>query len=244
MKKNTLALTTALALGSVLSVAYANEAAQSSVEQVTPPKTITYPTTQKVDVVDDYFGTKVSDPYRWLEDDLSPETAEWVKAQNAVTFDYLSKIPYREQIEERITKLMDYEKQSQPFKEGKFTYFYKNDGLQNQDVLYRQLGDGEAEIFLDPNTFSEDGTTSLAGVSFSRDGSLVAYSISEGGSDWRKVIVLDTETKKPVGETLVDIKFSGISWFGNQASITQVMTSQKGVNFLRRQTNTSSTFIN
>ena len=151
MKKNTLALTTALALGSVLSVAYANEAAQSSVEQVNP-KAITYPTTQKVDVVDDYFGTKVSDPYRWLEDDLSPETAEWVKAQNVVTFDYLSKIPYREQIEQRITKLMDYEKQSQPFKEGKFTYFYKNDGLQNQDVLYRQLGDGEAEIFLDPNT--------------------------------------------------------------------------------------------
>ncbi len=215
MKKNTLALATALALGSVLSVAHANEAAQSSVEQVTS-KAITYPTTQKVNVVDDYFGTKVSDPYRWLEDDLSPETAEWVKAQNAVTFDYLSKIPYREQIEERITKLMDYEKQSQPFKEGKFTYFYKNDGLQNQDVLYRQLGDGEAEIFLDPNTFSEDGTTSLAGVSFSRDGSLVAYSISEGGSDWRKVIVLDTETKKPVGETLVDIKFSGISWLGNQ----------------------------
>ncbi|CAI2306691.1 prolyl oligopeptidase family serine peptidase [Vibrio parahaemolyticus] len=215
MKKNTLAFATALALGSVLSVAHANEAAQSSVEQVTP-KAITYPITQKVDVVDDYFGTKVSDPYRWLEDDLSLETAEWVKAQNAVTFDYLSKIPYREQIEERITKLMDYEKQSQPFKEGKFTYFYKNDGLQNQDVLYRQLGDGEAEIFLDPNTFSEDGTTSLAGVSFSRDGSLVAYSISEGGSDWRKVIVLDTETKKPVGETLVDIKFSGISWLGNQ----------------------------
>ncbi|EJG1733290.1 S9 family peptidase [Vibrio parahaemolyticus] len=215
MKKNTLAFATALALGSVLSVAHANEAAQSSVEQVTP-KAITYPITQKVDVVDDYFGTKVSDPYRWLEDDLSPETAEWVKAQNAVTFDYLSKIPYREQIEERITKLMDYEKQSQPFKEGKFTYFYKNDGLQNQDVLYRQLGDGDAEIFLDPNTFSEDGTTSLAGVSFSRDGSLVAYSISEGGSDWRKVIVLDTETKKPVGETLVDIKFSGISWLGNQ----------------------------
>ncbi|HHY0578937.1 TPA: prolyl oligopeptidase family serine peptidase [Vibrio parahaemolyticus] len=215
MKKNTLTLATALALGSVLSVAHANEAAQSSVEQVTL-KAITYPTTQKVDVVDDYFGTKVSDPYRWLEDDLSPETAEWVKAQNTVTFDYLSKIPYREQIEERITKLMDYEKQSQPFKEGKFTYFYKNDGLQNQDVLYRQLGDGDAEIFLDPNTFSEDGTTSLAGVSFSRDGSLVAYSISEGGSDWRKVIVLDTETKKPVGETLVDIKFSGISWLGNQ----------------------------
>lgn len=102
MKKNTLALATALALGSVLSVAHANEAAQSSVEQVNP-KAVTYPTTQKVDVVDDYFGTKVSDPYRWLEDDLSPETAEWVKAQNAVTFDYLSKIPYRKQIEERIT---------------------------------------------------------------------------------------------------------------------------------------------
>lgn len=243
MKKNTLAFATALALGSVLSVAHANEAAQSSVEQVTP-KAITSPITQKVDVVDDYFGTKVSDPYRWLEDDLSLETAEWVKAQNAVTFDYLSKIPYREQIEERITKLMDYEKQSQPFKEGKFTYFYKNDGLQNQDVLYRQLGDGDAEIFLDPNTFSEDGTTSLAGVSFSRDGSLVAYSISEGGSDWRKVIVLETETKKPVGETLVDIKFSGISWLGNQGFYYSSYDKPQGVNSPRRQINTSSTFIN
>ncbi|ELR67911.1 Prolyl endopeptidase [Photobacterium marinum] len=177
---------------------------------------VKYPETKKVDVVDEYFGTKVADPYRWLEDDMSQETAKWVKSQNKVTFDYLSHIPYREQIEARLTKLMDYEKVGQPFKEGKYTYFYKNDGLQNQYVLYRQLGDGKEEVFLDPNIFSEDGTTSLAGTSFSKGGSLMAYQISEGGSDWRKVIVLDTETKKQVGEVLVDVKFSELSWLGNE----------------------------
>ena len=146
---------------------------------------------------------------------MSEETAKWVEAQNQVTFDYLEQIPYRDELKERLKTLMDYEKVSAPFKEGDYTYFYKNDGLQNQYVLYRQKGEGEAEIFLDPNTFSEDGTTSLAGISFSEDGSLAAYQISEGGSDWRKVIVLDTESKKQLGETLVDVKFSGISWLGN-----------------------------
>lgn len=178
--------------------------------------TIKYPTTHQVDVVDDYFGTQIKDPYRWLEDDRSEETAHWVAAQNKVTFGYLEQIPYRQTIEQRLTELLDYEKVSSPFKEGKYTYFYKNDGLQNQDVLYRQQGDGKAEVFLDPNTFSEEGTTSLGRVSFSKDGSLVAYSISEGGSDWRKVIVLDAESKKPIGDTLVDVKFSGISWRGNE----------------------------
>ncbi|WP_442792795.1 prolyl oligopeptidase family serine peptidase [Pseudoalteromonas sp. T1lg24] len=177
---------------------------------------MTYPETKKGEVVDTYFDTQVADPYRWLEDDMSEETAQWVKTQNKVTFDYLSQIPYRDKLKERLTKLMDYEKVSAPFKEGKYTYFYKNDGLQNQYVIYRQVEDGEPEVFLDPNTFSDDGTTSLAGITFSKDGSLAAYQISEGGSDWRKVIIIDVETKKQIEDTLVDVKFSGLSWVGNE----------------------------
>lgn len=147
---------------------------------------------------------------------MSEETADWVKAQNKVNADYLSQIPYRDELKASLKNLMDYEKVGAPFKEGNYTYFYKNDGLQNQYVVYRQKGDGEAEVFLDPNKFSEDGTTSLAGLSFSKDGSLAAYQISEGGSDWRKVIIIDVETKKQIEETLVDVKFSGISWIGNE----------------------------
>ena len=178
--------------------------------------TVTYPQTAKGDVVDTYFDQKVADPYRWLEDDRSAETEAWVKAQNAVTFDYLANIPYREQIKQKLAASWNYEKVSAPFKEGKYTYFYKNDGLQNQYVLYRQLEDGSSEVFLDPNTFSADGTTSLAEVSFSKDGSKLAYSISEGGSDWRKIIVIDVETKQPLEPQLVDVKFSGINWYGNE----------------------------
>lgn len=181
----------------------------------TSTASITYPVTKKGDVVDTYFGTQVADPYRWLEDDLSAETGEWVKAQNKVTFDYLAQITYRDAIKQRLTELWNYEKVSAPFVEGDYTYFYKNDGLQNQSVLYRQKAGAEAEVFLDPNTFSADGTTSLAGVNFSEDGKLAAYAISEGGSDWRKVIVLDVESKKQLEPTLIDIKFSGISWLGN-----------------------------
>ena len=167
-------------------------------------------------MVDSYFGEQVADPYRWLEDDMSEETAQWVKTQNKVTFNYLENIPYRDKLKQRLEALMNYEKVSAPFTEGQYTYFYKNDGLQNQYVVYRQKGDEPAEVFLDPNTFSEDGTTSLAGLSFSKDGSLAAYQISEGGSDWRKVIIIDVATKKPIEDTLVDIKFSGISWLGNE----------------------------
>ena len=177
---------------------------------------LSYPQTAKGSVVDSYFEQSIADPYRWLEDDRSSETEAWVKAQNKVTFDYLEQIPYREQIKQKLAASWNYEKVTAPFKEGKYTYFYKNDGLQNQYVLYRQLEDGSSEVFLDPNTFSEDGTTSLAEVSFSKDGSKLAYSISEGGSDWRKIIVIDVETKKQLEPQLVDVKFSGISWFGNE----------------------------
>ncbi len=178
---------------------------------------VTYPETKKVDTVDVYFGTKVPDPYRWLEDDLSDETAEWVKKQNELTFGYLSKIPFRDKIKKRLEKLWNYEKITAPVKHGDYFYFYKNDGLQNQYVLYRSKNeDGTgAEVFLDPNKFSKDGTVSLAGGSFTKDGSLYAYLISEGGSDWRKIIVRDTKTNEIVEDTLIDVKFSGVSWQGN-----------------------------
>lgn len=189
---------------------------------------ITYPETKKVDSVDVYFGTEVKDPYRWLEDDRSEETANWVKAQNEVTFGYLNKIPYRETIRKQLEKIWNYEKIGSPFKEGNYTYYYKNDGLQNQSVLYRKDKDGKEEVFLNPNEFSKDGTTSLGGLSFSEDGSLLAYLISEGGSDWRKLIVIKTENKEIVGDTLVDIKFSGASWNGNEGFYYSSYDKPKG----------------
>ena len=179
-------------------------------------KTMNYPQTAKKEVVDTYFNNKISDPYRWLEDDRSAETAAWVTAQNNVTFAYLDQIPYRDQLKKQLTEKWNYEKIGAPFVEGDFTYYYKNDGLQNQSVLYRKDKSGKEEIFLDPNTFSKEGTTSLADVSFTEDGSLVAYAISEGGSDWRKIIVLNAKDKSVIGETLIDVKFSGISWYKNE----------------------------
>ena len=187
-----------------------------------------YPQTRMDNTVDTYFGTQVSDPYRWLEDGRSAETAQWVKAQNDFTFGYLSKIPYRQAIKEKLEKLWNYEKLSAPFTEGDYTYYYKNDGLQNQSVLYRKDKEGKEEIFLNPNTFSKDGTTSLGDVAFSEDGSLVAYLISEGGSDWRKGIVLDAKTKKAIGDTLVDIKFSSVAWKGNEGFFYSSYDKPKG----------------
>lgn len=179
-------------------------------------KNLKYPVTRKDNVTDTLFGIPVTDPYRWLEDDRSAETAKWVKEQNLVTFGYLSKIPYREEIRNRLSSMWNYEKYSAPFREGDFIYYSKNDGLQNQFVVYRQK-DGEApEVFLDPNKFSADGTISLGEMGFSSDGSLIAYSISEGGSDWRKVIVMNAVKKEIIGDTLTDIKFSGIAWRGNE----------------------------
>ncbi len=175
-----------------------------------------YPVTKKVAQTDQFFGTTVADPYRWLEDDMAEDTKDWVRRQNEVTNAYLDRIPFRDAIRKRLSELWNYEKFSAPFREGAYTYYYKNDGLQNQYVLYRQKDGGTPEVFLDPNKFSKDGTTSLAGMSFTKDGSLCAFQISEGGSDWRKVIVLDTETGKQVGDTLMNVKFSGTSWRGNQ----------------------------
>lgn len=180
---------------------------------------LTYPETRKDETVDTYFGVEVADPYRWLEDDRSSETAEWIREENKVTNQYLSQIPFRKDLEKKLSGMWDYEKIGAPFHEGDFSYFYKNDGLQNQYVLY-QYKKGEdpesARVFIDPNTFAKDGTISLGETSFSKDGSKFAYSISEGGSDWRKVLVMNTETRELIGDTLLDIKFSMLSWKGEE----------------------------
>ncbi len=189
---------------------------------------VKYPPTQKGETVDVYFDTKVADPYRWLEDDKSVETASWVKAQNEVTYDYLSKIPFRDALKSRMEKLWNYEKIGAPTQEGNYTYYSKNNGLQNQSVMYRKDAKGVETLFLDPNTFSKKGTTSLGGVYFSEDGSKVAYSISEGGSDWRKVILMDVESKKILEDTLVDVKFSGVSWKGNEGFYYSSYDKPKG----------------
>ena len=202
--------------------------ATSTVTQKSNPNQLKYPETKKGSVEYSHFGTTVKDPYRWLEDDLADDTKAWVKAQNEVTFGYLNQIPFREKIKKQMTDLWNYEKISSPFKEGKWTYFYKNDGLQQHSVLYRQKGNGTPEVFLDPNKFSADGTTSLAGLSFTKDGSRAAYAISEGGSDWRKIIVIDTESKRQLEDTLVDVKFSGISWRGNDGFYYSSYDKPKG----------------
>ena len=189
---------------------------------------VTYPETTKKPVIDTLFGTAVVDNYRWLEDDRSKETEEWVKAENEVTFNYLEKIPYREQLKSRLSEILNYERIGTPYTEGDYTYFSKNDGLQNQSVVYRTKGDSEPEIFLDPNTFSKDATTSLGSLSFSEDGKTAAYAISEAGSDWRKIIVMDVESKTIKEDTLVDVKFSGISWYKNEGFYYSSYDKPKG----------------
>ena len=176
-------------------------------------ETAAYPDTKKVDTVNVYFGTEVPDPYRWLEDDNSEETEEWVKAENEVTFGYLEQIPFREKIKDRLTQIWDYPKYGTPFKEGDNYFFFKNDGLQNQSVLYIMKGlDAEPEVFLDPNKFSEDGTIALAGLSVSKDGKYFTYSISKSGSDWNEIFVMDVDSRKSLEDNLQWVKFSGMSW--------------------------------
>ena len=179
-------------------------------------QSIKYPETKKGTVADTYFGTQVADPYRWLEDDRAEDTKAWVKEQNVVTNTYLDKIPFRSEIKNQLKEIWNYEKISAPFKEGDYTYFYRNDGLQAQSVLYRKDAKGNTEVFLDPNKFSEKGTTSLSGLSFNKKGNLAAYSISEGGSDWNKIIIINAVTKEKIDETINDVKFSGISWLGDE----------------------------
>ncbi len=201
-----------------------------SCSQPPKPEVISkYPVSAKVDTVDTYFGVEVPDPYRWMENDTAEQTADWVKAQNEVTFGFLDKIPYRAEIKKRLEALNNYEKLGAPFKKGEHIYFYKNDGLQNHYVLYRKKGEqGETEVFLDPNSFSKDGTTRLAGVSFSKDGSRVAYQISKGGADWTEAIVMNAIDKTPLEDTLRDIKFSGISWRGNEGFYFSTYEKPKG----------------
>src|SRR6266851_7107514 len=178
---------------------------------------LSYPETKKVDVVDTYFGTTVADPYRWLEDDNAPEVAAWVAAENKVTFAYLDKIPYRAQLKDRLTKLLNYPKYSAPTRRGDNFIFSKNDGLQNQNVFYIQKGlDGIPELLLDPNKFSADGTSRLGSFTLSHTGKYVGYGISEGGSDWNEMYVLDVATRKPLTDHLEWIKFSSASWRGDE----------------------------
>ena len=189
-----------------------------------------YPQTKKTDSVDDYHGTKVSDPYRWLEDDNSEETKAWVLAQNKTTQQYLSAIPYRHQVKKRLEELWNYPRYSSPFKEGDFYYYYKNDGLQNQSILYRQKGlAGMPEVFLDPNKLSEDGTASLAGMNFSLNSKYAAYSVSQSGSDWRVGYIIDVSTNTKLPEKIDWLKFTGFSWKGDEGFYyTRYPEPQKG----------------
>ena len=194
--------------------------AKKTVSDATPPPipammpTVTYPTTRTDAVSDNYHGTTVADPYRWLEDDNSDETKAWVKTENAVTYDYLAKIPFRDAIHKRFEKIWNFERYGVPFKEGANYYFYKNDGLQNQAVLYKQAKlDGEASVLIDPNTLSNNGTVALGGMAFNRDGSLMALQLSEAGSDWNVAQVMDIKTGKMLTDTLHWLKFSGLAWY-------------------------------
>lgn len=174
---------------------------------------VSYPEVQRGDQVDEYFGTSVADPYRWLEDDRSEETERWVKAQNKVTFQYLAQIPFRGSLKKRLTELWNYEKFSAPFKEGENYYYFKNDGLQNQSVLYKQKTlDGASEVFLDPNTLKEDGTAALGSYSFSKDGDYFAYAINDAGSDWQTIYIKEVESGKKLKEELKWAKFTGMAW--------------------------------
>jgi len=178
---------------------------------------VEYPVSLASDHEDEYWGMKVADPYRWMEDDYSDETKAWVEAQNQVTFGYLDQIPFREKVRQRLEEVWNYTKISAPYTHGDYMYYYKNDGMQNQYVLYRKKGEnGVEELFLDPNKLSEDGTTSLGGTSFTKDGKLFAYGVSIAGSDWRNIYVIDTETGEKLADEIVDAKFTGISWKGNE----------------------------
>lgn len=175
-----------------------------------------YPVATKDNVVDTYFGVQVADPYRWLENDTSQATTAWVEAQNKVTAAYIAEIPFRDRIKERMTELTDYEKIGTPFKKHGKYYFYKNDGLQNQSVLYvKDALDGEARVMLDPNKLSDDGTVALAGISFSNNGKYMAYTISRSGSDWNEIFVIDLATNKLLADHILWSKFGGPAWQGD-----------------------------
>lgn len=195
-------------------------------------KKLVYPQTAKVDTVDVYFGTEVPDPYRWLENDTSAATAAWVEAENKVTNEYLSQIPFREQLLQRLTTLADYEKIGAPFKKHGKYYFFKNDGLQNQSVLYVQDSlDGEPRVFLDPNQLSADGTVALTGIFFSNDGKYAAYTISRSGSDWSEIYVMDATTGQLLEDHIEWAKFTGAAWKGDGFYYSAYDAPAKGKEF-------------
>ncbi|HEV8136527.1 MAG TPA: prolyl oligopeptidase family serine peptidase [Pyrinomonadaceae bacterium] len=217
-----------------LMAAFLTTVARSPIRTVTAkdgkndPK-ISYPESKKVDQVDDYFGTKVADPYRWLEDENSAETKAWVQAQNAVTFAYLDKIPYREKLKARLTELYNYPRVSAPFRRGDTYFFTKNDGLQNQNVFYIQKGvNGKPELFLDPNKFSVDGTSTLSAFEVSKDGKYVAYGTSQGGSDWVTIHVMEIATRNLLNDELNWLKVSGVSWQGDGFYYSRYPQPEKG----------------
>jgi prolyl oligopeptidase len=191
----------------IISACEMNETTKSSLQ---------YPEAKRMETTDNYFGSVIADPYRWLEDDNSQETKNWVDSQNVVTKDYLDQIPFRQVMKDRLQKLWNFPKLSTPFKKGDFWYFYKNDGLQAQSVLYQMktLTDTPV-VFIDPNTFSKDGTVALSSMSFSKDGEYCAYSISKSGSDWNEIFVMKVDDKSLLNDHIEWVKFSGISWLGN-----------------------------
>lgn len=188
-----------------------------------------YPVAKKVDHVDNYFGAKVADPYRWLEDENSGETAEWVQEENKVTFGYLEKIPYRAEVKDRLEKLYNYPKYTAPSRRGEYYFFSKNDGLQNQSVLYIQKGlAGKPEVFIDPNALSKDGTVRLGAFSVSKDAKYAAYGLSSGGSDWQEYHVMEVAAKKPLADDLKWIKSSGVAWQGEGFYYSRYDAPEKG----------------
>ncbi|MBC8042856.1 MAG: S9 family peptidase [Rhizobacter sp.] len=204
-------------LSMLLTTAFITPDAASQTSPSQPQSTaasLTYPQTKKVDQTDDYFGTKVADPYRWLEDDTSAATAKWVEEENKVTFGYLEKIPYRQQIKTRLEKIFNYAKYSAPFKKKEYTFFYKNDGLQNQSVLYIQKGNAAPEVLIDPNSWSADGTVRLAAFEVSADAKYAGYGISKSGSDWQEYKVMDLASRKILDDQLQWVKVSGLAWQG------------------------------
>jgi prolyl oligopeptidase len=188
----------------------------SSDGQITASAPLNTIDTRRGNHVDTYFGVEVADPYRWLEDDLSDETANWIGDQNSVTRDYLANIAIRDDVKETVARLINFEREGAPFIAGDDRYVYRNSGLQNQSILYRVADDGTETVFLDPNGFSDDGTVSMSGVSFTDDGSRVAYQLSVGGSDWRSIVVRDVASGDVIETPLEDVKFSGISWLNNE----------------------------
>jgi len=199
---------------------------------------LNYPVTKKVNVVDDYFGTKVADPYRWLEDDTSKATADWVQAENKITNEYLSQIPFRDKLRERLTKIWNFPKYGVPFRKGKWYFYFKNDGLQNQSVLYLRDGiEGTPRVLLDPNKLSADGTIALAGESASKDGRYMAYAISRSGSDWNEIRILEIETGKHLADTLSWVKFSGMAWQGDGFYYSRFEKPAKGMELTSQSEN-------